>query len=109
MIPHDPNGYPSYEAWIESKAGACPAPDQTLRMIHERAKTRHAKSVCTTDGWRCKYCKQLDPCPDYSDAVAALAILNASNLETSARIDYRWRLVPDPVGVVSPRPNERNP
>jgi hypothetical protein len=30
MLPSDPNGYPSYEAYIEAHAGACPAPGQEL-------------------------------------------------------------------------------
>ena len=45
----------------------------TLREIHERAKRRHSPGA---DDRYCDTCRQKCPCPDFKDAVAALAILN---------------------------------
>lgn len=55
---------------------------ETLRAIHERCKARHAKRVFDDDTHlepECYHCCEPFPCPDYSDAVAALAILDAAD------------------------------
>lgn len=73
----------------------------TLREIHERCKARHTPWIHPGMGTRsCLVCDVPYPCPDYSDAVAALAILDAA---TPVRVSIKGqvrnieRMVDDPL------------
>lgn len=84
--------------------------EPTLRQIHERCKARHARDFPWTE---CKWCKLTHPCADYSDAVAALALLehcstswaSRDGLQAYGETSQRLRLVPDP----EPPPAETPP
>lgn len=82
----------------------------TLREIHERCKARHTVSNpqwYTVSAPLCDACGAYFPCPDYSDAAAALAILDAS---TWGCRDPDLRLIPDATirqSRVDPAPLEK--
>lgn len=94
----------------------------TLREIHERCKARHddpVEAMSRTGLYRfCGCCDESWPCADYSDAVAALAILDEAKLDIfTSRFDRvpasEWvdavRLVPETRHVSVPDPERPAP
>ena len=68
----------------------------------------HAYSGAVAGTGRCRYCQRVHPCPDYSDAVVALRLLEEAERERNDSRDPSNRypldrvLIDDPEPVVSP-------